>query len=132
MVESHVTVFPTPMIAGGDEENCSDIQSPDNSGGTCVFDDHCSKVICTSPPDSTGPFSHMNLTVQAYGCHHQPMKAKVGFKSSSVNWLHTFKDGEKVALPDAMKPPDVPADMKIFLEVELKKNADKVHFKVQK
>ncbi|XP_020614797.1 uncharacterized protein LOC110052948 isoform X1 [Orbicella faveolata] len=130
--ECHVTVFPTPMISGGDEEDCPDIQLPDGSDGTCYLDNHCSKVTCLSPPDSTGPFSHMVLTVQAYGCHHQPVKAKVSLESSSVKWSHTFKDGEKATMPDNMKPPDVPADMKIFLEMELKKNGGKVHFKVQK
>lgn len=131
MVEGHVTVSPTTMISGGDEEDCPDIQLPDGSDGTCILDEQCSKVICTSPPDSTGPFSHMELTVQAYGCCHQPVKAKVSLDSSSVKWSHTFKDGEKVALPNARKPPEA-ADEDIFLEVELTKNGGDVHFKVQK
>ena len=142
MVVSHVTEAPIPtqISDGGDDydheghhdENCPDIQLPGDSDGTCVLDDHCSKVTCTSPPDSTGSFSHMVLAVQAYGCGHQPVKAKVSLESSSVKWSHTFKDGEKTAMPDSLKPPDVPADVKIFLEVELKKNGGKVHFKVQK
>ena len=139
MVESHATELPIPTMAGGDDyehkgshdENCPDIQLPDGSDGTCVLDDHCSKVTCTSPPDSTGPFNHMVLTVQAYGCGHQPMKAEVSLKSSSAKWSHTFKDGERAEMPHSMKPPDVPVDVKIFLEVELKKNGGKVHFKVQ-
>lgn len=120
------------MISGGDDEDCPDIQLPDGSDGTCYLDNHCSKVTCIAPPDNTGPFSHEELTVQAYGCHHQPVKAKVSFESSSMKWSHTFEDGEKAAMPDGMKPPDVPVDMKILLEVELKKNGSKVHFKVQK
>lgn len=127
-----MTVFPTPMISGGDGADCPDIQLPDNSGGTCVLDYQCSKVICMSPPDSTGPFSHMDLTVQAYGCPHQPVEAKVSLDSSSERWSHTFKDGEKVVLPNAMKPPEAPAELKVFLEAELTKNGSKVHFKVQK
>lgn len=104
--------------------------SPMNDNGTCVFSDHCSKVVCTSPPDvDTGPISHM--AVQALVCN-QSVKANVSLESSSVKWSHTFKDGEKATMPDNMKPPDVPADMKIFLEMELKKNGGKVHFKVQK
>lgn len=105
--------------------------SPMNDNGTCVFSDHCSKVVCTSPPDvDTGPISHM--AVQALVCN-QSVKANVSLESSSVKWSHTFKDGEKVALPDAMKPSDAPASMKQFLIVELEKhgpyNTD-VHFKV--
>lgn len=113
------------------EENCPDIELPDDSDDTCVLGDHCSKVTCASPPDSTGPFSHMVLTVQAYGCR-QPVKATVTMESSqstSVKWSHKFKDGEKAALP--MKPPEAADDIKIFLKVELKKNGGKVHFKVQ-
>ena len=132
MVESHVTVFPTPMVSGGDGGDCPDIHLPDGSDGTCVLDDHCSKVICTSPPDSVGPFSHMDLTVQAFACRHQPVEAKVSLDSSSVKWSHTFKDGEKVPLPNAMIPPDASADLKIFLEAELTNYGGNVHFKVQK
>ena len=120
------------MTSGGDEGDCPDIQLPDGSGGTCVLDEQCSKVICTSPPDSTGPFGHMDLTVQAYRCRHQPVKAKVSLDSSSVKWSNTFKDGEKVALPNAMKPPEAPAGLKIFLEAELTRTGSNVHFKVQK
>ena len=119
------------MISGGDEEDCPDIQLPDGGDGTCHLDNHCSKVTCIAPPDSTGPFSHVVWTIQAYGCRRQPVKVKVSLESSSMKWSHTFQDGEKATMPDSMKPPDVPVDMKILLEVELKKNGGKVHFKVQ-
>lgn len=71
----------------------------------------------------------MVLTVQAYGCR-QPVKAIVTLESpqlTPVKFSHTFKDDKKVALPN---PPGAPVNMTQFLMVELKKNGDKVHFKV--
>ena len=110
------------------QEYCPNMHSLTNDNGTCVFSDHCSKVACTSPPDDdSGPISHMS--VQALICN-QSVKANVSLESSSVKWSHTFKDGEKVALPDAMKPSDVQDYVKQFLIVELTKNGPYVHFKV--
>ena len=45
-------------------------------------------------------------------------------------WSHTFEDGDKAALPMAPGASGVPAQMKVFLKVELKKNYDEVNFKV--
>ena len=112
------------------QENCPNMLTIMNDNGTCVFSDGCSKVECTSPPDDTGPISHM--AVQALLCN-QSVKANVSLESSSVKWLHTFKDGEKVALPDAMKPSDAPGSLKQFLIVELEKRSpynSYAHFKV--
>lgn len=115
------------------QENCPNMLSIVSDNGTCVFSDGCSKVVCTSPPDvDTGPISLM--AVQALLCN-QSVKANVSLESSSVKWSHTFKDGEKVVLPDAMKPSDAPASMKQFLRVELRKHDPYnpymyVHFKV--
>ncbi|KAL9965762.1 hypothetical protein ACROYT_G029606 [Oculina patagonica] len=119
---------------GEHQDNCPDIQLPDGSEGTCEHSDHCSKVICTAPPDSIGPFGHQVLTVQVYGCH-QPVKATVHTESSiagdssnsGTEWSHTFKDGEKAALPTL---PGAPANVKVFLKVELKKNGGFVHLKL--
>ena len=111
------------------QENCPGIQLPDGSNGTCVFSDQCSKVTCTAPPDSTGPFGHMVLAVQANKCR-QPLTATVTLDSSqlSLKWSHTFEDGEKAALP--IPTPAGPADMKVFLKAELENKDGKVHFKV--
>ena len=113
------------------EENCPNLLSLVNDNGTCVFSDHCSKVECTSPPDiNTGQIKHM--AVQALVCN-QSVKANVSLESSSVKWSHTFKDGEKVALPDALKPSDAPSSVKQFLKVELARDdpyTPYVHFKV--
>ena len=90
-----------------------------NDNGTCVFSDHCSKVVCTSPPDiNTGQIRHM--AVQALVCN-QSVKANVSLESSSLKWSHTFKDGEKVALPEGLKPSDAPPNLKQLLKVELVK-----------
>ena len=109
------------------QEYCPNMLPLVNDNGTCVFSDYCSKVVCTAPPDNTGPFSHM--AVQALACN-QSVKANVSLESPSVKWSHTFKDGEKVALPDAMKPDDAPSSMKQFLIVQLRKNGPYFHFTV--
>ncbi|KAL9978961.1 hypothetical protein ACROYT_G016546 [Oculina patagonica] len=112
------------------QENCPDIQLPAGSNGTCVLSDNCSKVTCTAPPDSTGPFGHMVLAVQAHGCR-QPLTATVTLQSyrNSMKWSHTFEDGEKAVLP--MPTPAGPPDVKVFLQAELEKNGDKIHFKLE-
>lgn len=109
------------------QEYCPNIRSIMNDNGTCVASDHCSKFICTAPPDNTGPFSRMS--VQALVCN-QSVKANVSLESPSVKWSHIFEDGEKVALPDAMKPDDAPPNVKQFLIVVLMKNDPYIHFKV--
>ena len=113
------------------QENCPNMLSLANDNGTCVFSDHCSKVVCTSPPDiNTGQIRHM--AVQALVCN-QSVKANVSLESSSLKWSHTFKDGEKVALPEGLKPSDAPPSLKQFLKVELVKQdpfTPYVHFKV--
>ena len=128
---------PTHHNHEGDHQDiCPVIRLPDDDNGTCILSDHCSKVTCTSPPDSTGPFGHMVLTVQTYGCR-QPLQATVNLESytdkesvtSGMKWSHTFEDGEKAELPIAL--PDAPANMKVFLKAELKKNGGNIHFKVQ-
>ena len=109
--------------------DCAGIQPPDGSNGTCVFGDQCSKVTCTSPPDSTGPFGHMVMTVQAYGCH-QPLRTTVTMETfrTPMKWSHTFKDGEQSPLP--IPVPAGPVNVTVFLLVELKKAGGKIHFKV--
>ena len=108
--------------------DCADIEQPDGSNGTCVFSDQCSKVTCTSPPDSTGPFGHMIMTVQAYGC--QPLIATVTMETfqTPMKWSHTFEDGEQAPLPIQVSAG--PVNVKLFLKVELKKVGGKIHFKV--
>ena len=102
------------------KENCPDVVSVVNDNDTCVFTEHCSKAVCTSPLDlTTGQITHM--TVQALVCN-QSVKANVSLESSSVKWSHTFKDGEKVALPDALKPSGAPPGLKQSLKVELVKH----------
>jgi len=109
-------------------EYCADIQPPDGNNGTCVFSDQCSKVTCTSPPDSTGPFGHMVITVQVYGC--QPLTATVTMETyqSSMKWSHTFEDGEQAPLP--MQVPAGTVNVTLFLQAELKKVGGKMHYKV--
>ena len=113
------------------KENCPDVVSVVNDNDTCVFTEHCSKAVCTAPPDlNTGQIRHM--TVQALVCN-QLVKANVTLGSSSVKWSHTFKDGEKVALPDSLKPSDALPGLKQSLKVELVKHdpyTPYVYFKV--
>ena len=113
------------------KENCPDVVSVVNDNSTCVFSEHCSKAVCTSPPDlNTGQIRHM--VVQALLCN-QSVKANVTLESSSVKWSHTFKDGEKVALPDAFTPPDAHSGVNQSLKVELVKHdpySPYVYFKV--
>ena len=115
-------------LGNNPQRDCADIQPPDWSNGTCVFSDReCSKVTCTSPPDSTGPFGHMVMTVQAYGCH-QPLRATVTVETfrTPMKWSHTFEDSEEAPLPIHAGPVNV----KLSLQVELKKAGGKIHFKV--
>jgi len=120
------------QIQGGNNpqgEYCADIEHPDGSnGGTCVFSEQCSKVTCTSPPDSTGPFGHMFITVQAYGC--QPLIATVIMQTYQppMKWSHTFEDGEQTPLP--MQVPAGPVNVTLVLQVELKKYGGKINFKL--
>ena len=109
-------------------EYCADIEHPDGGNGTCVFSDQCSKVTCTSPPDSTGPFGHMVTTIQAYGC--QPLIATVTMETfqTPTKWSHTFKNGERAPLP--FQVPAGPLNVTLFLKVELQKAGGKMYFKV--
>ncbi|KAL9978962.1 hypothetical protein ACROYT_G016548 [Oculina patagonica] len=117
----------TLVDQGGNQQEKCPVELPDDSNGTCVFSDHCTKVTCTAPPNS--PYGHMVLAVQAYGCR-EPLRATVSMETvyqTPMKWSHAFEDGEKAALPI---PTPGGADIKVFMKAELEKNDDKVHFKL--
>ena len=76
----------------------------------------------------TGPFGHMVMTIQAYGC--QPLIATVTMETfqTPMKWSHTFKNGERAPLP--FQVPAGPRNVTLFLKVELQKAGGKMYFKV--
>lgn len=106
--------------------NCPDIQLPNNSSGTCVLSEKCSKVTCTSPEGDDSPAGPMVLTVQVKKCLNK-LKASVSMESLGQRWSNVFEDGDKAKLPT---PPGGLPGPTPYLKVNLKENGGKVHFKL--
>ena len=77
---------------------------------------------------------HATIVFKVNRCE-DPLTATVTFKSPGfvVDWSHTFKDGDVIKLPEdhtITEGLNSLAKVSVSLKVELKRNGEKLHFKV--
>ena len=115
----------------GDSGNkCPIIDLPPGLGGRCDVSDLCSKITC----DVKVQGRHATIVFKVNRCK-DPLTATVTFKSPGfvVDWSHTFKDGEVIKLPEdhtITEGLNSLAKVSVSLKVGLKRNGEKLHFKV--
>ena len=110
-----------------DDEKCPEINLPRGLGGKCEVSDFCSNITCEVNAMDT----RATIIFKINRCD-DPVTATVAIKlpGFSVDWSHTFKDGEEIELPTdgglgAM------GQVAVSLKVGLKKEGEKLHFKVK-
>ena len=114
-----------------DEDKCPTIDLPLSLGGKCDVSDFCSKITCEARVQGKSA----TIIFQVNRCD-DPLTATVTIKSPgfAVDWSHTFKDGDVIKLPmDHVIPgelSEIAAFSSISLKVGLKKQGEKLHFKV--
>ena len=98
----------------------------------CTLSHHCSKVNCSLSGDG----HKLTLTLKINKCQ-EPLTATVTLKDpeSSLDWSHTFKDGEKAAIPTNTSSftGGLPvSDASLFIKVGLKRiNGSNIHYTVR-
>jgi len=110
---------------GHDEEKCPEVSLPSRLVGRCEISDFCSNITCQLEVAET----RATVIFKINRCE-DPVTATITIKSSriSVNWKHTFKDGEIIELVPAANSI---TKVSISIKVELKKEGKKLHFKVR-
>ena len=115
---------------GHDEEKCPEVNLPSRLVGRCKISDFCSNITCQL--EVAEKRSTVNFKINR--CE-DPITATITIKSPgySVNWKHTFKDGEIINVVPAADRGDMNslAQVSISLKVKLKKEGKKLHFKVR-
>lgn len=114
-----------------EEEKCPEINLPSRSlFGRCEVSDFCSNITCQLEVGK----KRSTVIFKINRCE-DPITATVTIKSSgfSVDWTHTFKDGEIIEIVPAADQGDMNsiAKVSISIKVELKKEGKKLHFKVR-
>ena len=117
---------------GHDEEKCPEVNLPSRLVGRCQVSDFCSNITCQLEVAE----KRSTVIFKINRCE-DPITATVTIKSSgfSVNWTHTFKDGEIIEIVDPTADRGEMSSMakvSISIKVELKKEGKKLHFKVRK
>ena len=112
---------------GHDEEKCPEVNLPSRLVGRCGVSDFCSNITCQLEVAE----KRATIIFKINRCE-DPITATVTIKSSgfSVNWTHTFKDGETIELLPAADHGEI-SGMTISIKVDLKKEGKKLHFKVR-
>lgn len=110
---------------GPDEEKCPEVNLPSRLLGRCEVSDFCSNITCQLEVGET----RATVIFKINRCE-DPVTATITIKSSriSVNWKHTFKDGEIIEIFPAANSM---TKVSISVKVELKKEGKKLHFKVR-
>jgi len=110
---------------GHDEEKCPEVSLPSRLVGRCEISDFCSNITCQLEVAET----RATVIFKINRCE-DPVTATITIKFSriSVNWKHTFKDGEIIELVPAASSM---TKVSISIKVELKKEGKKLHFKVR-
>ena len=116
--------------SGDGGNKCPIIDLPPGLGGRCDVSDLCSKITC----DVKVQGRHATIVFKVNRCK-DPLTATVTFKSPGfvVDWSHTFKDGEVIKLPEdhtITEGLNSLAKVSVSLKVGLKRNGEKLHFKV--
>lgn len=115
---------------GHEEEKCPKVNLPSRLVGRCEVSDFCSNITCQL--EVGGKRSTVIFKINR--CE-DPITATVTIKSSgfSVNWAHTFKDGEIIEIVPSADRGDMNsmAGVSISVKVVLKKEGKKLHFKVR-
>lgn len=114
---------------GHEEEKCPEVNLPSRLVGRCEVSDFCSNITCQL--EVAGKRSTVIFKINR--CE-DPITATVTIKSSgfSVNWTHTFKDGEIIEIVPSADRGDMNsmAGVSISVKVVLKKEGKKLHFKL--
>lgn len=114
---------------GHDEEKCPEVNLPSRLVGRCAVSDFCSNITCQLEVAE----KRSTIIFKINRCE-DPITATVTIKSSgfSVNWTHTFKDGEIIEIVPAADRGEMSsmAKVSISIKVELKKEGKKLHFKL--
>lgn len=114
---------------GHEEENCPEMNLPSRLVGRCGISDFCSNITCQL--EVAGKRSTVIFKINR--CE-DPITATVIIKSSgfSVDWTHTFKDGEIIEIVPAADRGDMNSMARVSLSVrvDLKKEGKKLHFKL--
>ena len=109
-----------------DDSNCPSTNFPPELGGKCHVSDFCSKISCEARVQD----KEIRITFQVNRCE-RPLTATVRIQQgSSLDWSHTFKDGDVIELPVDNKELSQIGKFSVSLKVLLKKEGKKVHFKV--
>lgn len=110
---------------GHDEEKCPEVSLPSRLVGRCEISDFCSNITCQLEVAET----RATVIFKINRCE-DPVTATITIKSPriSVNWKHTFKDGEIIEIVPAANSM---TKVSISIKVELKKEGKKLHFKVR-
>ena len=115
---------------GHNEEKCPEVNLPSRLVGRCEVSDFCSNVTCQLEVAD----KRSTVIFKINRCE-DPITATVTIKSPgfSVNWTHTFKDGEIIEILPAADHGEMNsmAKVSISMKVDLKKEGKKLHFKVR-
>lgn len=111
---------------GHDEEKCPEVSLPSRLVGRCEVSDFCSNITCQLEVAE----KRATVIFKINRCE-DPITATVTIKASgfSVNWTHTFKDGEIIEIVPAADRGEM--KVSISVKVDLKKEGKKLHFKVR-
>lgn len=109
------------------EDKCPTIDLPAALNGRCHTSDSCSKITCEASVQD----KHATIVFRVNRCD-DPLSATVSIRSRgfSVDWSHTFKDGDEVKLPADTGRMNAIGKVSVSLKVMLKKKEKKLHFKV--
>jgi len=110
---------------GHDEEKCPEVSLPSRLVGRCEVSDFCSNITCQLEVAE----KRATVIFKINRCE-DPITATVTIKASgfSVNWTHTFKDGEIIEIVPAADRGEM--KVSISVKVDLKKEGKKLHFKL--
>ena len=115
---------------GHQEKKCPEINLPSRLVAPCEISDFCSNITCQVEVAE----KRFTVIFKINRCD-DPITATVTIKSPgySVNWTHTFKDGDIIEILPAAGRGDMNSIAKVFfsVKVDLKKEGKKLHFKVR-
>ena len=115
---------------GHEEKKCPEINLPSRLVAPCEISDFCSNITCQLEVAE----KRFTVNFKINRCD-DPITATVTIKSSgySVNWTHTFKDGDIIEILPAADRGEMNSIAKVFFFFlfDLKKEGKKLHFKVR-
>jgi len=111
-----------------DGDKCPTIDLPPSIGGRCHVSDFCSKITCEANVNE----KPATIIFQVNRCE-KPLTATLTIKSPgfSVDWSHTFKDGDIIKLPADTGGLSSVAKFSVSLKVALKREGKKLRFKLE-